>query len=235
MITFRLIRSARRSLSLSVQADGTLLVRAPYLMSRSHIDSFVASKQSWIDKTLEKWKKANTNSHHEYLKIGSSIKLEGQDCHLATAPVRKPVVEGFQVMLPASFEEESRRLSPLQLDEKLRQTLVGFYRTHARKVLPPLVEEIAARHGLRHSGVSITSARTRWGSCNSRNHLNFSWRLMMAAPECIRYVVCHELAHTVHHNHSRQFWQLVGDICPDHGEARRRLKQLGRELLNTGW
>lgn len=235
MHDFRLVRSLRRSLSISIQSDGSVLVRSPYGLSRSYIERFVESKHAWIDKSLEKWKIAKANSTHKDIGIGSSCKLEGQDYPLVAAPVARAAFDGQHLLLPLRFQAESQALPPSELSCRIREELSGLYRQRARQVLPAMTAEIAAQHHLRYSGPSITQARTRWGSCNARNHLNFSWRLMMADPECIRYVVCHELAHTVHHNHSEQFWQLVGQLYPDYLSARQRLRQLGKELVATGW
>jgi predicted metal-dependent hydrolase len=69
--------------------------------------------------------------------------------------------------------------------------------------------------GLVPTGVRITDARKRFGSCSSKNRLCFSWRLMQYPPEAIDYVVVHELAHIRHHDHSPSFWGLVEQTMPD--------------------
>lgn len=94
----------------------------------------------------------------------------------------------------------------------------------AREVIPRKVAEYEAKTGLKAAGVKITSAGTRFGSCNSKNGLCFSWRLMQYPEEAIDYVVVHELAHTVHHNHSKAFWALVERHMPDYKRRRSLLK-----------
>ncbi|MBQ9201897.1 MAG: M48 family metallopeptidase [Bacteroidales bacterium] len=235
MYDYRLIRSYRRSLSVSIQNDGTLLVRSPYGLSRDRIELFLASKRKWIDNALKTRQEINANAEHQYLKIGHSAKLEGEDYPLKTAAVKRIEFDGEHLLLPLHFEADSRQMEAAELSRKIREELSVFYRTRARHLLPGLADEIAAAHRLRYNGLSITSARTRWGSCNSRNHLNFSWRLMMADSQCIRYVVCHELAHTLHHNHSAAFWQTLAGLCPECQQARMRLRTLARELQYTGW
>jgi len=84
------------------------------------------------------------------------------------------------------------------------------------QVITERVQWYAAKHGLEYKQVKITSARTRWGSCNSRGTLSFSWRLVMAPVPVIDYVVVHELAHTVEKNHSKKFWAKVQIIMPDY-------------------
>lgn len=89
------------------------------------------------------------------------------------------------------------------------------------------VAHYAHEYELHYGQVRVTSALTRWGSCSGRNNLSFPWRLMMAPPEVIDYVVVHELAHTVHKNHSPRFWGLVESIMPEWRVHRMHLKENG--------
>jgi len=94
----------------------------------------------------------------------------------------------------------------------------------ARSVLPEKVARYAAVMGLQPSGITITGARTRFGSCSPKNRLCFSWRLMAYPEEAVDYVVVHELAHIVHRNHGPEFHALVESILPDHRKRRAMLK-----------
>lgn len=92
----------------------------------------------------------------------------------------------------------------------------------AKEILPPKVEHYAALLGVRPAGITITSARTRFGSCSGKNRLSFSWRLMDYPEEAIDYVVVHELCHIRHHDHSPAFYAFIASVMPDH-KARRAL------------
>lgn len=94
----------------------------------------------------------------------------------------------------------------------------------AKAILPERVDHYAKRMGLQPSGITITGARTRFGSCSPKNRLCFSWRLMAYPEEAIDYVVVHELAHIVHRNHGPEFHALVERILPDHRKRRDLLK-----------
>ena len=94
----------------------------------------------------------------------------------------------------------------------------------AKAILPGKVDHYAKSMGLRPSGITITGARTRFGSCSPKNRLCFSWRLMAYPEEAIDYVVVHELAHIVHRNHGPEFHALVERILPDHRKRRELLK-----------
>ncbi len=73
--------------------------------------------------------------------------------------------------------------------------------------------------------VTIRDQRTRWGSCSSRGTLSFNWRLIMAPPDVMDYVVVHELCHLIEPNHSRKFWQLLAGLLPDFRQPRLWLKR----------
>ena len=94
----------------------------------------------------------------------------------------------------------------------------------AKEILPKKVEFYSALTGLKCSGVKITSAKTRFGSCNGKNSICFSFYLMRYPEEAIDYVVLHELAHTKHHDHSWRFWRLVEHYMPDYKQRRELLK-----------
>ena len=111
-----------------------------------------------------------------------------------------------------------RRAAHPEPTEEERKALIR----RAREILPPKVEHYAAVLGVRPAGITITSARTRFGSCSGKNRLSFSWRLMEYPEEAIDYVVVHELAHIRHHDHSPAFYDLIASVMPDH-KARRAL------------
>ena len=98
-------------------------------------------------------------------------------------------------------------------------------RSMAKAVIPARVEYFSKLMGLYPQAVTITSARTRFGSCSGTNRLSFSWRLMDYPPEAVDYVVVHELCHIVHKNHSAQFYALVASVLPDWKIRREMLKK----------
>ena len=97
-------------------------------------------------------------------------------------------------------------------------------RRRAAEEIPRRVEHYSRLMGLTPTGVRITGAEKRFGSCSAKNSLCFSWRLMQYPEEAIDYVVVHELAHLVHRNHGSEFHALVASILPDHKQRRDLLK-----------
>lgn len=97
-------------------------------------------------------------------------------------------------------------------------------RALAKAVLPGKVAHWAAVMGVQPTGVKITAACTRFGSCSAKNSLCFSLRLMHYPDECVDYVVVHELAHIRHKNHSRAFYQEVARYLPDYAAREAKLR-----------
>lgn len=95
----------------------------------------------------------------------------------------------------------------------------------AKEILPEKVRHFESIMGLHPEGITVTGAKTRYGSCSGKNAVCFSWRLMSYPDEAIDYVVIHELAHIKHHDHSKKFWSLVEKYCPDYKERRKLLKK----------
>ncbi len=94
----------------------------------------------------------------------------------------------------------------------------------AWSIIPEKVEQFSAVMSLCPAGISITGAKTRFGSCSPKNRLCFSWRLMQYPEEAIDYVVVHELAHIVHKNHGKDFYALIETVLPDYKQRRKLLR-----------
>ena len=112
---------------------------------------------------------------------------------------------------------------------KAEQVFQNWYREQARQILPRRVHLFANQHNLQYQKIRIGSARTRWGSCSAKGALSFSWRLILTPMEVVDYIVIHELAHTLIHNHSKRFWNRVEKFLPDYKERRKWLRTNGQK------
>ncbi|MCQ2472030.1 MAG: M48 family metallopeptidase [Clostridia bacterium] len=115
---------------------------------------------------------------------------------------------------------QERKENHPEPDEKEIEAL----RQKAKKYLPKRTAYFAEIMGVQYTSLKITSAKTRYGSCSGRNGICYSLYLMQKPVEAIDYVIVHELAHTVHHNHSAQFYALIEKYMPDYKERNRLLK-----------
>jgi predicted metal-dependent hydrolase len=104
-------------------------------------------------------------------------------------------------------------------------------RRRARNAIGETATRESSRLGVTYRRITIRDTRSRWGSCSTTGTLSFSWRLALAPREILDYVVVHELCHLRHHDHSRRFWSLVGEVWPQYREHKAWLDDHGWELL----
>ena len=104
------------------------------------------------------------------------------------------------------------------------ETISGWLKTEAGKIIEERVARYASIMGVNYAGVEMSEAKGRWGSCRSKDSLNFAWRLVLAPLGIIDYVVVHELSHITYKNHSHQFWARVKTVLPNYKKQQDWLK-----------
>ena len=215
------IRSGRKTLSLSVDKDGMLIVRAPYALSEKRIEEFISEKSDWIA------------AHSADAQMRTKERKE----RLSTAPEALPL---FGELRPVSHEKPYGFINgqvhiPENMTlEELLPYLRKLYSRIGKEYLIPMAIKRSEETGLKITSVKVNSAGTRWGSCSARKSVNLSWKLIAAAPELIDYVIIHELCHTVYMDHSKAFWALVEKYIPDHKQRREALANVQKTLSEYG-
>ena len=157
-----------------------------------------------------------------------SLQLDRDGRAVVRAPygVKKEFIDRFVAehedwLNRAREKQQNRRLAHPEPTDEERKALIA----QAKEYLPMRVDYWSSIMGLTPTGLKITSARTRFGSCSGKNSICFSWRLMQYPPEAIDYVVVHELAHIRHHDHSPAFYALIERYMPDWRERMKLLKE----------
>lgn len=203
---YRLIKERRKSLRLYVE-NGEVIVKAPKIISKRYIDDFVSKYREWIEKELEKYQ----NEKRDFTE-GERFLYFGEEFSLLFKPLKKDFIfeNGFFVNC--------------DLKERTKKLLIDFYKSEAKKYISKRVIELAKDYGLSFNKIKINSAKRRWASCSSKGNLNFSYRLIMAPKSVIDYVIIHELSHLTHMNHSKDFWALVQQRCPNYKAYEKWLK-----------
>ena len=215
----RLIHSRRKTVAIIVQRDGTLTVRAPLRMSETHIREFVQSHTQWI-RLKQAQAKASPPPPQKRYAEGETFLYLGKEVPLTVVGPQRPALK---------FTSDRFLLAASALP-KARQAFIRWYKARALELLSEKVSIQARQNDFTWKKIRISSARTRWGSCSSNGTLSFTWRLVLAPPEVIDYVVVHELAHTRIRDHSPKFWRRVAEIMPDYKLRVSWLKQNGRFL-----
>jgi predicted metal-dependent hydrolase len=99
------------------------------------------------------------------------------------------------------------------------------HKEDARTLVTERLEYFSTVHDFEYNRVSIRNQKTRWGSCSTKGNLNFNYKIFFLPPHMRDYIIVHELCHLKEFNHSRNFWDLVEEICPDCFEIRKELRK----------
>ena len=137
----------------------------------------------------------------------------------------------YRMYLKQKNKPDAKALRQAERDDPRTAYLEKKYRAAAKRYIYERVEYYLPITGGHYSSIRISDPKTRWGSCSSNGTLSFSWRLMLAPPRVLDYVVIHELCHLTYMDHSKLFWKKVESIDPDYKEHRRWLKENGDSLL----
>ena len=125
---------------------------------------------------------------------------------------------------------EQKQLIVCGAKEFMHRRVTDFLKKTAHDRLLELSRQKAALIDRVVHSVSIKDTKSRWGSCSSKSNINYNWRIVLAPAHVIDYLVCHEVSHLRHQDHSPAFWDCVASLCPDYQEGRAWLKVKGKEL-----
>ena len=225
LIPYELVRSNRKTISLRITDEGTVLVRAPKRCPRSYIDSFVRSKEDWIQSHRAQVQAALAARQDFRLHGGDMLLFCGREYRVQLTEERRGSLdmEAGTITLP---NVPVRELAPM------------VERLYRRGGLPWVTERLtywAERMNVTFGKVNLSSAVRRWASCSANGNIHVSWLLLFAPPDAIDYVLVHELCHRVEFNHSPAFWRLVAQYQPDYAAQKIVLKQLHGQLFAQGW
>lgn len=205
-VDYKLVRRrGRRGVALKVDGSG-MTVAASLTTPIGNIEELIGKNAGWVLKKLGEW--SHRRITPQQWETGATVHFMGEALTLMIdAGASRAHVEQSLGHLFVRVREADPAL--------IEKTVVAWFK---RQALPHVAQRtffFARLHGLTPPRVYVSSANSRWGSCNSRREVRFSWRLLKARPALIDYVVCHELAHLRHMDHSPAFWQEVERMCPD--------------------
>jgi len=201
----QIIRSKRKTISIIIQRDGRLVVRAPLKAGNKQIIEFVDKKSDWIKSKQELVQTTYPKPTPKEFVNGEGFWYLGKIYPLEIVDAAKK-----SLVLKDLFLLDKASVATAQL------VFIDWYRKQAAQILTERTSWLAGKYGFHYQRVKITSAQTRWGSCSLKGSLCFPWRLVMAPMSVIDYVVIHELVHTQEHNHRKAFWDKVIAIIPDY-------------------
>ncbi len=206
-----------RHARLLIKPYGGLEVVIPPRFPRRDIPHLVARHADWARHQLDR-----------QARLRRSIRLP-QELALAFDNSTTPVVYAGQSLVFNFdlFADRSAERIIVESGDLQAQTreLRDWIRARAQALFPVLLETLSQRTGLEYQKVTIRSQKTRWGSCSARGHISLNDQLLFLPAKTVEYLMIHELCHTRHLNHSRDYWHLVASHCPDYREHEKRLSR----------
>lgn len=209
------------SKTIKIRISGSeVKVTLPTWVPYSVASDYVKKRSDWI---LANRKPAN------YLYngciIGKNIKLNIQQ-NDSTRFSSKLLENYLIIKIPRNVDINSK-----QAQSKIGQIAKKAILSQSYNILLPHVRNLANQHKFDVKSIEIKELKSRWGSCSSKNELSFSLYLIQLPWHCINYVIYHEFAHTIHHNHGSEFWDLVAKFEPKYRSIRKEMKHYSPELI----
>ncbi|MBN2812768.1 MAG: M48 family metallopeptidase [Bacteroidales bacterium] len=210
-----------RNLKITLRPFKGVQVTVPYFVSFDRASRFVEEKRSWIrqsqrrlsqyEKRITLFSEETDFKTHDYV-----LKLLRHD----KATIRTVIGGGCITIL---FPDYAAVDDP-RIQRAIRKAVQQAWRIEAKKYLPGMLHELAARHGLTYGKVTVRDNKTRWGSCSRDNNISLNIHLMRLPAHLCEYVILHELSHILHKHHQQSFWQYLNRLT--HGRARELDKEL---------
>ena len=210
-------------MAIHIDLEKGVIVRAPKRARDKEIRQLLEKKHSWVMKKLDMFReRAAEIPRHNYM-TGDVFLFRGEKYSLAFETSKKNRVDiaGHYIIVG---------LKPDTPQEKVPEILRKGYIARARETFNERVLVFSRGLGVEPVRIAIRGQSKRWGSCSAKGNLNLNWKLIMAPPDILDYVVAHELCHLRHPNHQPDFWHTLEKLMPDYASRRNWLKQNGHIL-----
>ena len=218
-LPLRVVENERaRRLTLRIDAGGQgLRITVPPGLRHGEVENFLDRHRGWLEQRLAKV------PERPQVRPGVKIPVRGVPHLIVHEPGKRGTIE-------VSRDEGGPVLIVHGDRLHLPRRIADFLKREARREIEALVAKHTGTVGRRAKAIRLKDTSSRWGSCTSDGSLSFSWRIMMAPPPVINYLVAHEVAHLREMNHGPKFWKLCRELCPDTDRCKDWLKRNGGAL-----
>jgi|TARA_B110000263_G_scaffold55737_1_gene47215 predicted metal-dependent hydrolase len=215
----------KKTVSIEV-TPSNVKVSAPKRLSNRVITDFITERSRWIEKNVRlqlEQPKQKTRTWSD----GEMFAYLGQDYPLRIKKEIRSVVDIDDGHLDVEIPRET-----LKFEEKqtVKSLIAAWYKQKASEKLITRSVDWSKLLKVEPASIRIKEYKSQWGSCSVSGVISYDWRIIMAPIEVVDYLVVHELAHLLEHNHSQKYWRHVETIIPDFREQQAWLKLNARTL-----
>lgn len=208
--------SKRKTISISVDEYGSVLVKAPYKVTVGEIEEALSKHSKWIEKKIIQVKNRERLPEDIILFLGEEKKLN--------INIQKDLNKEYVLYANDEFT------AYVTCEEHVKIVMKKYLIEVARNVIDKKIKKYSIKLGVYPNSVRMKDTKTRWGSCSYVNNLNFNYRLIMAREDVLEYVVLHEMCHIIYKNHSVEFYTLIESMMKDYREKEIYLRENGYKM-----
>ncbi|MGK0270206.1 MAG: putative metal-dependent hydrolase [Cocleimonas sp.] len=215
---------------IKLSQQGKLSVTLPSFSKHQLAHEFLQSKLAWIEKNLQKINYQEATLPPKIL----DLRLLDEYWNVEYKEIDSSISSSINLGL---VEHADRNIELLGNNHQLNDSTIiakllnNWCRKKAKITFNAMLQELAELHGFHYQRLSIRAQKTRWGSCTYQKNINLNCKLLFMPEAVVRYVMIHELCHTIEMNHSSKFWALVKECDPNYKDHKQQLKILGREIV----
>ena len=219
-IPYELTRKPVKNINIRVRADGTVGVSAGPQVPQEELEAILRQKETFLLGALDRFASRPRRPDPGDYESGSVVYLLGQPHKVVVAKGEKNLAfrEGETIRLVVA--------DPNNASVRVK-TMASFLKGYCLEVTEALCRQVQpamAPLGVPQPQIRVRSMTSRWGSCKpAAGEITFARQLIQAPMDCVEYVVCHELVHFVHPNHSKAFYDCLATFLPDWKQRRARL------------
>lgn len=226
IIEYKLIRSNRKTVTISILPTKVVVVKTPRYLSDKEIMSMVKKKAKWIDDKISNMPDYMESKLERRYVDGEKFLYRGKEYKLK-------IIEDTKVKKTEILKQQDEIIVIMNhVDhQKISILLQEWYKEKAKELVIERINYYNTFINKKITGIKIKNQRKRWGSCSSLGNLNFNWRIIMMPDEIFDYIVVHEMCHLLYLNHSKDYWGSVEKILPDYQTREQWIKINGMKLL----
>ena len=216
LFDYKIVYSKKRKRTIGFKIkDGVLLFTSPQNVAKDFLMSLIDKRKHWTIERIQKRKeKRDFISDNKILFLGNEIELIIKENSLLKSGGYCELLNNKLIV----------NISKNWTKELLEDIIKNWYRNECKNFIKERVLYYSTKYNLIYGKITIKEQKTVWGTCNSKNDLTFNWKIMMFEPDTVDYLVVHELVHTIHKNHSMEYWKKVKSILPNYKKLNDNLK-----------